>query len=89
VCLCVCGCVWVCVCVCVCVWVWVWVWCGCGCGCVYLYSLRETLADNRPLSKVLGLDAETPMQCPPGRSYLLQELPNNVGAERKRIRLIS
>jgi hypothetical protein len=40
-------------------------------------SLRTAVKDNRPLARVLGLEAEgTPCsQCPPGRLYLVQQRP--------------
>jgi len=44
-------------------------------------SFRSAVADNRPLAKILGMDSGvTPMQCPPGRTYLLQANINNAEA---------
>ena len=42
-------------------------------------NIRAAVKDNRPLAKVLGLEAEATRcsQCPPGRSYLIQQRPED------------
>ena len=48
-------------------------------------SLRMAVRDNRPLTRVLGLDVgDKPcMQCPPGRSYVFQQRPEGAKEKQK------